>query len=240
MTDIWSCLMTEWWPEMRKTFPSDPVRPGLSRRSVLSWASRVCAGVGLVALSGTAARAAGPQITPGQIAGPYYPSVKPEEADWNLLSVGEGPAPDGVPLDLGGALTERSGKPIANARIEIWQSDNQGIYDHPKDKNRDRFDRRFQGFGATKTDADGRYRFLTLMPVPYPGRPPHIHVTIRRRGKGTLITQLYLKDHPENDRDGLLALMMYPGQDLLMIDPRDAKIEGGLRGKVAEFNFVVV
>ena len=219
-------------PTMRRRAPS--------RRAALAWISRVAGGFGLLALAGTAARAAGRQVTPGQVAGPYYPSQKPDEADWNLLSVGGGPPPDGMPLELTGSVSDRAGRPIAGARVEIWQCDNQGIYDHPRDDNHDRFDRRFQGFGATETGTEGQFRFLTLMPVPYPDRPPHIHVTIRRPGRDTLITQLYLKDHPENDRDGLLALMMYPGQGLLMIDPRDADLDGGMGGKTARYDFVVV
>jgi protocatechuate 3,4-dioxygenase, beta subunit len=220
-------------------FRSSLFRRVPSRRSVLGWAGRMIAAIGVMSVPGTAAWAAGPRVTPGQVAGPYYPSVKPGEADWNLLSVGEGAPPAGVPLELRGTVSDRRGQPVVGARVEIWQCDDQGIYDHPRDEKRDDFDRRFQGFGALETGGGGHYRFLTLMPVPYPGRPPHIHVMIRRQGLDTLTTQLYLKDHPENDRDGLLALMMYPGQDLLLLDPQDADLDNGTRGKSARFDFVV-
>jgi protocatechuate 3,4-dioxygenase, beta subunit len=231
--------MTKWRDDMPRENHPNPLRRVLTRRVVLDWVSRIAGGSAFLVLSGNAARAAKSLVTPAQVAGPYYPAVKPGEADWNLLSVAGGPPPDGVPLDLSGTVSDRAGRPVAGAGVEIWQCDNQGIYDHPRDDNRARFDRRFQGYGATETGADGRFRFLTLMPVPYPDRPPHIHVTIRRPGRDTLTTQLYLRDHPENDRDGLLALMMYPGQDLLMIDPRDADLDGGTRGKAATYDFVV-
>jgi protocatechuate 3,4-dioxygenase beta subunit len=64
-------------------------------------------------------------------------------------------------------------------------------------------------------------------------------VTIRYRGKEELTTQLYIKDHPENKRDGFMALMLYPAQDKLLIDPADAALEGGMRGKSARFDFVI-
>jgi protocatechuate 3,4-dioxygenase, beta subunit len=207
---------------------------------VLGWFGRVMGGAGFLALSGNGARAAGQQVTPAQVAGPYYPRVKPAEADWNLLSVGEGPPPEGVPLELLGSIVNRNGHPVVGALVEIWQCDSQGTYDHPRDENRDEFDRRFQGYGTATSNGEGQFRFLTLMPVPYGSRPPHIHVTIRRDGRDALTTQLYLKDHPENDRDGLLALMMYPGQAKLMIDPQDANLEDGTRGKSARFDFVIV
>ena len=225
---------------MREIIPSDAVRGALSRRVLLGFAGKMITAAGLSSLFGAAASAASPRVTPAQVAGPYYPTVKPGETDWNLLSVADGAPPEGVPLDLRGVISDRNGNPVAGARVEIWQCDNQGIYDHPRDRNRAGFDNRFQGYGTMETGADGQYRFLTLMPVPYPGRPPHIHVTIRRQSRELLTTQLYLKDHPENDRDGLLALMMYPGQDLLMIDPRDAELDGGAPGKSARFDFVVI
>ena len=211
----------------------------LSRRGVLRHVAQIVGGVSALALSAGSARAGQIRPTPSQVAGPYYPKEKPSEADWNLLSVGNGGQPMGEPLELRGTVTNRSGRPVADAQVEIWQADNQGIYDHPRDSERARFDHRFQGYGTLDTDADGQYRFLTLMPVPYGSRPPHIHVTIRRIGAEALTTQLYLKDHPDNGRDGLFALMMYPGQEKLMIDPQDAALDNGMRGKSARFDFVV-
>ena len=62
---------------------------------------------------------------------------------------------------------------------------------------------------------------------------------IFRAGKEILTTQLYIKDHPENNRDGLLSLMLYPGQHKLLIDLKQATIKPGLNGKVGIFDFVI-
>jgi protocatechuate 3,4-dioxygenase beta subunit len=177
--------------------------------------------------------------TPAQVEGPYYPKTKPADDDWNLLRVGAGAAPAGEPLELGGTVFDIKGNPVPGARVEIWQCDDGGVYDHPRDANLAARDRRFQGFGALLTDAEGGYRFLTIMPVPYAGRPPHIHVKVLRDGHQGLTTQLYLKDHPANDRDGLFGMILYPGQDELLIDPRDALLDNGMRGKAARYDFVI-
>ncbi len=178
--------------------------------------------------------------TPSQAEGPYYPGVKPADADWNLLRVGaDGSLPAGEPLDLHGRILDPSGQPVADATVEIWQVDGGGIYDHPRADDRDRFDRRFQGYGAAMTDPDGRYAFLSLVPVPYPGRPPHIHVKITRGSEEVLTTQLYIKDHPENDRDGLLAYVLFRNQDELLMDLHPAELPGGITGQAARFDFVI-
>jgi len=177
--------------------------------------------------------------TPAQVEGPYYPRIKPKEIDSNLLEFEGKGLPDGEPLQLKGRIFDQNGLLIEGAKIEIWQSDNNGIYKHHKAPNHNKFDARFQGFGSFITKKDGRYNFLTLVPVPDHKRPPHIHVKIFRSEKEILTTQLYIKDHPENNRDGLLSLMLYPGQHKLLIDLKQAAIKPGLNGKVGIFDFVI-
>ena len=215
----------------------------VSRRRALARLTQVGAGAMLAALPGGGARSNVSEVlepTPSQVEGPFYPQNKPVDADWNLLDVASASVPPaGKPLGLQGRVLDTVGRPLAHTTVEIWQSDNQGVYDHPRAEERDRFDRRFQGYGASATGNEGRYRFLTIMPVPYTGRPPHIHVKIRRKGAQVLTTQLYLKDHPENDRDGLLSLLFFRNQDDLLIDPQDAEMPNGARGKTAHFDFVI-
>ena len=52
-------------------------------------------------------------------------------------------------------------------------------------------------------DADGRYRFHTIRPVPYRGRTAHIHVKVRLGPRELLTTQLYVAGDPGNARDGI-------------------------------------
>jgi len=182
-----------------------------------------------------------PWATPAQVEGPYYPRSKPAEKDWNLIQTAreKNEIAGGIPLQLEGQIFDSNGLHLNNAEIEIWQSDYQGFYKHPKAPGNKKFDSRFQGFGSVVTNLTGNYRFLTIVPVVEKKRPPHIHVKIFYRGQETLTTQLYLKDHPENNSDGLLSLMLYPGQQKLLIDLTDAILENGVNGKKARFDFVV-
>jgi protocatechuate 3,4-dioxygenase, beta subunit len=78
------------------------------------------------------------------------------------------------------------------------------VYLHSADMHAKR-DANFQGYGRFETASSGEYRFRTIKPVPYPGRTPHIHVKVSRRGTELLTTQCYVKGHPLNARDGVLA-----------------------------------
>ena len=111
------------------------------------------------------------EATPSQAEGPYYPPDFSADAGPNLLRSGA-EMPDGTPLALSGRVTDQSGKGLAGMRVEIWQADSQGIYDHPRAPETSKFDRRFQGYGAAVTDKAGRYQFLTLVPTPYTAARP--------------------------------------------------------------------
>ena len=65
-------------------------------------------------------------------------------------------------------------------------------------------DDNFQGYGATITDPSGFYQFLTIRPVPYPGRTPHIHFAVSGRSFERFITQMYVAGELGNDSDPVL------------------------------------
>lgn len=142
--------------------------------------------------------------TPRQTAGPFYPPRLPLDDDNDLAHVvGHGAVAKGQLTDLGGRLLDRNGKPLAGMRIEIWQCDANGRYRHPRDLGRQPLDPGFQGIGHTLSDSEGRYRFLTIKPVPYPGRTPHIHVAVYPNGERPFITQLYVAGELRNAGDFL-------------------------------------
>jgi protocatechuate 3,4-dioxygenase beta subunit len=96
--------------------------------------------------------------------------------------------------------------------VEIWQCDQNGAYLHTGTSNADKRDKNFQGFGRFTTGRDGAYYFRTIKPVPYPGRTPHIHVKVKKGGKEFLVTQMYVKDHPGNAKDGIYNSIKDPKQ----------------------------
>jgi len=144
--------------------------------------------------------------TAAQGEGPFYPNQLPLDTDNDLLIVNNALTPAvGEITHLSGRVMDIKGDPIRNAFVEIWQVDNHAVYLHTGDKtNRENQDKNFQGYGRFLTDSEGRYYFRTIKPVAYPGRTPHIHVGISRNGHRVLTTQLYVKDHPGNARDGVL------------------------------------
>lgn len=167
-----------------------------------------------VGMSGIAALALGPAVswaagkipTPPQAKGPFYPLHLPLDQDNDLVHNGASSATaKGVIVDVGGRLTDESGRPLAGSQIEIWQVNAYGRYHHPSDDRDLPWDPNFQGFGRTVTDADGAYRFRTIRPIAYPGRAPHIHFALRDTRFATFYTQMYLAGAAENETDFLLA-----------------------------------
>lgn len=147
---------------------------------------------------------AGPALapTPAMTEGPFYPPAFTAEPARRLY---RGTAPAfGRPMRLAGRVVDVQGRPLAGARIEIWQCDARGHYHHPRDRGADNRDPDFAGFGWQAVDAGGRYGFATIVPVPYPGRTPHVHVRIRHQGRILLTSQIFLPEEvTANDEDFL-------------------------------------
>lgn len=142
-------------------------------------------------------------LTPTQSEGPFCPDELPLDHDNDLIRINGGEQAMGVSCNLYGRVLNQHGEPVPRARVEIWQCDANGRYHHQGDPNNAALDPNFQGFGITTADANGRYRFRTIKPVPYPGRTPHIHAKVKGEGINELTTQLYIAGHPQNARDGL-------------------------------------
>lgn len=160
--------------------------PSHERRVLLA------AGATLVCMPGAAWSRPGAEPTPGQMEGPYYP-VEPIPVRSRLREL-DGRRAEGQGLLLGGQVW-REGRPTPDARVEIWQCDARGVYRHPAQRAEP--DPGFAGYGAQVTDAEGRWAFDTLMPVPYGSRPPHIHLRVKLAGRTMLTSQLYLEGRTE-------------------------------------------
>jgi protocatechuate 3,4-dioxygenase, beta subunit len=168
--------------------------------------------------------------TPGEIAGPFYPVLKPldQDADLTVISGKPGHA-QGQVVYLMGRVLNLKGEPVQGARIEIWQANTHGRYTHLSDTNPAPLDPNFEGFSVQLTDDEGRYHFKTIKPGAYPAnptwmRPPHVHFEITGR-TNRLTTQMYFPGEPLNDsdillqsvrsnREGAIAKILQPTQDL--------------------------
>lgn len=181
----------------------------MTRRRLLGTVAAAAAGTALAtARPGWATQALTP--TPAQTEGPFYPQNFPVDADADLVQVaGQSGRARGTVVHLAGTLVTPGGKPIASAEIEIWQCDANGVYHHVGRHSRGA-DPAFQGYGKTRTAADGAFRFRTIRPVAYPGRTPHIHVIVRAQGTPRLTTQLYVAGEAQNERDFLFRSIRDP------------------------------
>jgi protocatechuate 3,4-dioxygenase, beta subunit len=160
----------------------------------------------LALASGSSLAAIAPILTPSATEGPFYPDRLPLDTDNDLVTiVSGGKQASGEIFHLMGRITDQSGAPRQGDRIEIWQCDVNGVYQHSADTGRGTFDPNFQGFGITTTNAQGAYRFRTITPVSYPGRTPHIHFKVKAANGREFTSQVYLDGHRQNKRDFLFG-----------------------------------
>lgn len=158
--------------------------------------------------------------TPSQSLGPFYPVTLPLDRDADLAQVeGRAEHAAGTITHVFGRVTDTDGRPVTDARIEIWQCNAFGRYHHPRAAATGPIDENFQSYGQILTDETGAYRFRTIRPVPYPGRAPHIHFAIQGPGFERLVTQMYVAGEPDNSRDGLLNRVRDPAERARLIVP---------------------
>jgi protocatechuate 3,4-dioxygenase beta subunit len=188
----------------------------------------IAAIAGTLAAATPLARAASRIATPAQAKGPFYPLDLPLDQDNDLVHVeGQAGTAAGTVIDVFGQLLDADGRPVARARIEIWQVNGYGRYHHRYDDQDKAWDPGFQGFGSTLTDASGGYRFRTVRPVAYPGRTPHIHFAISDRRFATFYTQMYVAGAPENDSDFLLRSVRDPqARSSLIVPLQPSRVAG--------------
>ncbi len=118
--------------------------------------------------------------------------------------------PLGERMIVTGRVLDEGGRPVPNTLVELWQANACGRYVHKVDQHDAPLDPNFLGAGRALTDAQGRYRFLTIKPGAYPWknhpnawRPQHLHFSVFGEYFATrLVTQMY-----------------FPGDPLLAYDP---------------------
>ena len=145
--------------------------------------------------------------TPSQTVGPFF-HLGMARAEWGDLTA-EGAAGEKIAIE--GRVIDGDGAPVPDAIIELWQANAAGRYNHPDDKQTDKpLDPHFRGFGRVATDAEGRFRVVTIKPGPVPGRgnalqAPHINIALFARGLlKHLFTRIYFADEAANSSDPLL------------------------------------
>jgi len=150
-------------------------------------------------------------LTPELTEGPYFTPNSPERA--SLLEEGM----PGTKLVVSGYVYDTNCQPVANALLDFWQADANGVYDNTGYVLR----------GHQFTDANGRYELTTVVPGIYPGRTEHIHLKVQAPDGRLITSQLFFPGSTLNDSDGIYD----PGLLLVMQEASD--------GLLGYFNFVV-
>lgn len=155
------------------------------------------------------------QSTESNLEGPTYVSDAPERQMNDRIGVDE----NGTPLFLSGSVIDQYGSPIANASVDVWQPNSQGLYDiqdptQPQGNFRGRF----------RTNANGKYAFETIVPMGYnvPASGPcgevlrllgrhtwraaHIHFKLSAPGYVPLTTQIFMDGDPHLESDTTFAV----------------------------------
>jgi protocatechuate 3,4-dioxygenase, beta subunit len=138
-----------------------------------------------------------------EVTGPQLARERVGELDHDLTRRHDG-EPIGERIIVGGRVLDTEGKPLRGTLVEIWQANAAGRYRHRWDRWPAPLDPNFSGAGRCVTDDEGRYRFVTIKPGPYPWgnhhnawRPAHIHFSLLGRAFAQrLVTQMYFPGDP--------------------------------------------
>ena len=142
-------------------------------------------------------------LTLSELTGPVYghDGIRPGDDDLTKQHAGE---PLGERILVHGRVLDEDGRPVPNTLVEIWQANACGRYIHKRDQHPAPLDANFTGAGRTATDAQGRYKFITVKPGAYPWgnhsnawRPAHIHFSLFGHSfLCRLVTQMYFPGDP--------------------------------------------
>lgn len=118
-----------------------------------------------------------------------------------------------------GVVTDDDGNPLKGVLMDVWEDAPNGLYE-----NHDHDQPDYNLRGRFQTDAEGRYSFRALRPVPYPipedetagellrfmghhpYRPGHMHFLIQKPGYRTLVSQIFDRSSTYLDNDSVFAV----------------------------------
>jgi hydroxyquinol 1,2-dioxygenase len=119
-----------------------------------------------------------------------------------------------------GRILDTAGNPVAGAKIDVWQANDEGFYDVQQKGIQPDFNLR----GVFRTGADGSYSFRAVKPKFYPipadgtvgnllaalgrhpYRPAHLHYIIEAEGYARLVTHVFDPDDPYIRSDAVFGV----------------------------------
>jgi len=160
-----------------------------------------------------------PECTEATVFGPFFVDGAPEYKNGDDISNGA----SGEPCFVSGRVLGVDGLPISAAKIDVWQSDDEGFYDvqRPPEPNSAP---EHQARGRLRSAADGSFNFRSILAVAYPiphdgpvgrmlealgrhpWRPAHLHFMIEAPGYETLVTHVFRDGDKYLDSDAVFGV----------------------------------
>jgi hydroxyquinol 1,2-dioxygenase len=154
--------------------------------------------------------------TENTILGPFYIPDAPRYPNGGNISL-DG---KGEPLVVRGKVSDARGKPIAGAKIDVWQANDDGFYDVQQKGVQPDMNLR----GLFTADGEGQYWFRSAKPRYYPipddgpvgkllsklGRHPnraaHLHMIVTAPGFEPVVTHIFTPDCPYLEEDAVFGV----------------------------------
>ena len=160
--------------------------------------------LGLTMVVDTLAANVGDGALETSVLGPFYRADAPVEPNGANIARG---THDGEPAHIHGRVLDLDGKPIPGAELDVWGTNDNGLYENVDPTQPD-----YNLRGRFHAEHDGTYELWTVKPVSYPipndgpvgdllratnrhnMRPAHLHVIAAAEGYRTIVTELYTDD----------------------------------------------
>ncbi|KAK4613506.1 Catechol 1,2-dioxygenase [Fulvia fulva] len=156
--------------------------------------------------------------TASAILGPFWRQDTPTREFGSTITF-DTPKDGRVAYVHGTVSDAKSGKPLSNATVDVWQASTNGLYEQQDDKQVEHNLR-----GKFLTNEKGEYAFYCLRPTPYPVpndgpagkllelmdrhpyRPAHIHYIVTADGHKPITTQIFDSGSDYLDNDSVFAV----------------------------------
>lgn len=188
--------------------------------------------------------------TESTVLGPFYIANAPKyENGANICLDGKG-----EPVWVHGRVLNAKGKPIAGAKLDVWQANEDGFYDVQQKGIQPDMNLR----GVFASDKHGRYAFRSAYPryypIPFdgpvggmlkaldrnPNRPAHLHFIVSAPGYETVVTHIFTPDCPWLKDDAVFGVKESLIADFKMVDDAKRAAELGMPNPFREVEWNVV
>jgi catechol 1,2-dioxygenase len=184
--------------------------------------------LGLSMLVETVNHRTGGASTEQTVLGPFHVAASPaRDLGTDIALDGKG-----TPCLVSGRVTGTDGTALAGARVDVWQTNEDGFYDVQQPDVQPPGNLR----GIFTTDDDGRYWFRSVVPRYYPipddgpvgellaatgrhpYRPAHLHFIVSAAGHRSVTTHVFVADSPYLDSDAVFGVKESLVRDVAEVD----------------------